>query len=239
MRLVSIDISLTKFGVIDRMDVEEPMPDSRHHVPVAVGAEAGAAPRAAAGLREEKKVKTKEAIQEAALRLFAARGYESTTVEQITGEAGVSRATFFRYFASKSDVVLYDVTDLPLMDVLRAVPGDRHPVRALREAIQAEQPARHPDTEEQREYLMRTVPELRAKVPGYILAALPPLAAAIAERYGRRAEDLAVRTAAGAIIGVAVAVWTTVSDDVSEGFVQRYLEMIGTALQQLENGLPL
>ncbi|QWF83777.1 TetR/AcrR family transcriptional regulator [Amycolatopsis sp. CA-230715] len=198
--------------------------------------------RAPAGLRDRKKAKTKVAIQEATLRLFAERGYEATTVEQVTQAAGVSRATYFRYFASKADVVLYDVTDMLLVDALRALPCGQHPVRALREAAQVaqeQQTAQRRDSDQQREYLMRTVPELRAKVPEHILAALPLLAAVIAERHGRDLEDLAVRTTAGAIIGVAVATWTVVADDLSEGFAERHLALVDTALQQLEDGLPL
>jgi AcrR family transcriptional regulator len=57
------------------------------------------------GLRERKKVKTRAAIHDAALRLFAERGYEATTIADIAHAAEVSRATFFSYYASKDDVV--------------------------------------------------------------------------------------------------------------------------------------
>lgn len=52
-------------------------------------------------LREKKKEQTKRALFEAALELFTQRGYESTTVDQIAVQAGVSRRTFFRYHKSK------------------------------------------------------------------------------------------------------------------------------------------
>lgn len=50
-----------------------------------------------AGLRSRKKVKTRLAIEDAALALFEAHGYEATTVEEIAELAEVSTTTFFRY----------------------------------------------------------------------------------------------------------------------------------------------
>lgn len=47
-------------------------------------------------------------LTEAALTLFDENGYEQTTVDDITRRAGVSRATFFRHFRSKEDVVFPD-----------------------------------------------------------------------------------------------------------------------------------
>jgi len=61
-----------------------------------------------ANLREARREAVASAIEEVALRLFAERGYRSVTVEQIADAAGVSRRTFFRYFAEKSEVLLLD-----------------------------------------------------------------------------------------------------------------------------------
>lgn len=54
---------------------------------------------------------SRSALEEAALELFLEQGYTPTTIDQITSRAGVSRATFFNYFSSKSDVLWVDVDD--------------------------------------------------------------------------------------------------------------------------------
>lgn len=58
------------------------------------------------GLRERKRKATLERITQAALRLFAANGYEATTVDAIAAASGISRRTFFHYFKSKDDILL-------------------------------------------------------------------------------------------------------------------------------------
>lgn len=65
----------------------------------------GAAP--AEGLRERKRRETRQRIAETGWRLFLANGYESTTLDVIAAEAGISRRAFFSYFKSKDDIILF------------------------------------------------------------------------------------------------------------------------------------
>ncbi|MFZ3167907.1 MAG: TetR/AcrR family transcriptional regulator [Candidatus Methanoperedens sp.] len=52
-------------------------------------------------LRDEKKIETKNNIFEVAGRLFKEKGYDNTTVDEITKEAGIGKGTFFNYFPTK------------------------------------------------------------------------------------------------------------------------------------------
>lgn len=73
--------------------------------------------------------RTRSRLQEAALRLFAARGYDATTVEDIAREAGVSHMTFFRHFPTKDAVVLDDGFDPAIAAAVAATDAGLPPLR--------------------------------------------------------------------------------------------------------------
>jgi AcrR family transcriptional regulator len=195
--------------------------------------------RPAVGLRERKKAKTKTAIQQHAMRLIRERGYHAATVEQIAAAAEVSPSTFFRYFPTKEDVVLYDALDPLLLEAFRAQPAELSPIQALRGAmwaVFAELPAGELVVQQERDRLIRSVPELRARMLDEFAKNLQLFAEIVAERVGRQADDPAVRTLAGAVIGVGISAWYTAGDHATP---KDYLAVLDAGLAQLEAGLPL
>jgi AcrR family transcriptional regulator len=156
------------------------------------------------GLRERKKAKTRWAIQEHALRLFAEQGYDATTVDQIAAAAEISPSTFFRYFPTKEDVVVQDEFDEVFMAAFRAAGAAPDPVDALRrvalEAIGGVD-GEERDKSTQRTQLILSEPALRARTVENVLSAFTDAAEAFAEGAGRPADDPAVRMFVGAVIG--------------------------------------
>lgn len=92
---------------------------------------------ATAGLRERKKRRTRDALLRAALLHFLARGYEQTTVDEITDAVDVSQRTFFRYFANKEEAAfaVQDLVESHFVAALRSRPASEGPFEALRGAV--------------------------------------------------------------------------------------------------------
>ena len=68
--------------------------------------------------------RTRTRLQEEALRLFTARGFDNVTVEEVARAAGVSHMTFFRHFPTKESVVLDDPYDPVLGDAVARTKSD-------------------------------------------------------------------------------------------------------------------
>lgn len=88
-------------------------------------------------LAERKRQLVADELTEAALQLLALKGFDAVTVDEIVGAAGVSKRTFFRYFASKEDVVVQFLADMGtgMCAALAARPAGERPSEALRHAV--------------------------------------------------------------------------------------------------------
>ncbi|MEU0673163.1 TetR family transcriptional regulator [Streptomyces sp. NPDC006172] len=191
------------------------------------------------GLRERKKIKTREAIRAATYALVEEQGYEATTIEQIAERAEVSPSTVFRYFPAKEDIVLTDEYDAVLLEELRGRPADepwtdsiRH---MLREAVRT-------GVEEDREVarlrtrLMVEVPAVRSRMMESMSATGRMLCTAIAERTGRAPDSLEVRVYAMSLLG---GLMETSLYWAENGHRDDFADLVDRALRVLQNGLPL
>ncbi|MDO3412586.1 TetR family transcriptional regulator [Saccharibacillus sp. CPCC 101409] len=200
--------------------------------------------RPAASWQEQKKAKTKAVIQKEALKLFTQQGYNETTIEQIAEASAISRVTFFRYFATKADVVLADLDyiDRTVMEAALAESGDKSVIQALRRALSKlflESPQEENEQIQARHLLLRTVPELRGAILNHSADKMRLINEMVAERAGSSADDFAVSNFSGAIAGVWMAAWTRTEEDLSDGFMDRYYRTLDAGLEHLEAGLPL
>jgi AcrR family transcriptional regulator len=88
-------------------------------------------------LRERKRVRTRQALIDAAADLFERRGYDGTTIADIAAAADISTRTFFAYFASKEDVLFPDA-DARVKAALTAIDNrgpDERPTQILLRAL--------------------------------------------------------------------------------------------------------
>ncbi|GAA3927700.1 TetR family transcriptional regulator [Actinomadura viridis] len=91
------------------------------------------------GRRERKKHRTRMALLDAALDLFLEQGYDATTIDEIVAAVPVSQRTFFRYFATKEDLVtgFKAEHDQIMREALAARPDGERPFVALAAALGA------------------------------------------------------------------------------------------------------
>jgi AcrR family transcriptional regulator len=157
----------------------------------------------AQSLRERKKLKTREAIQREAMRLFQKQGYEETTIEQIAAAVEISPSTFFNYFPSKEDVVLYDAYDPIVASLFLARPADEPLSVSVRVVLNSMAGIfeRDRDIILGRSKLIIREPALRAEVWKQLENARDLICGVIAQRYGLDPHDLDVRIVVMALLG--------------------------------------
>lgn len=113
------------------------------------------------------RLKMRRQLAAAAMELFATRGYQATTVDDIAAAAGVARRTFFRHFRSKEEAIFpdHDDTLVRAKAVLDAAPPDEHPIdtvcRGIKEVMRMY--AASPAVSVARYRLTREVPALRER----------------------------------------------------------------------------
>ncbi|MCK9920533.1 TetR family transcriptional regulator [Frankia sp. AgPm24] len=175
--------------------------------PAHVSVPAGPAPAVGLGLRERKKARTRETLVHAAGRLFAERGYEATTVEDIAAAADVSPRTFFRYFPAKDDVVSAIFRSAGLGPLVDARPPAEPAARSLRAMAFLVLRACADNREKSLAvlHMIATRPELRARFAEVQQERIDELAGQVARRLGASPDPLRARLMAS---------WTLATIDV-------------------------
>jgi AcrR family transcriptional regulator len=164
-------------------------------------------------LRERKRTKTRFMIQTEALRLFSEKGYARTTVEEIADAAAISPRTFFRYFPTKEDVVMWDEFDPLTEELVEARPADE-PLAVMFRAVIREALGglyrNDPERLLNRVQLLATVPELRARFVEEQTRGVELLGPMLAGKRGANPDDLSLRIVGAALlaaVSVALDVW--------------------------------
>jgi AcrR family transcriptional regulator len=188
------------------------------------------------GLRELKKTRTRQAVQQAAMHLFALQGYSATTVEQIAAAAEISTATFYRYYCDKEDIVFGEDDHAVVEEVVAERPEDEPlavTIGALFQRLAGELEA-DKDAILIRVRLMHGVPGLQARRWASRQRTAALLARLLAPRVGSDPDDPRLRLA----IAVALAAEAeTVFSWARAGGTVPLADLLAAALATIEPAL--
>jgi TetR/AcrR family transcriptional regulator, regulator of mycofactocin system len=163
------------------------------------------------------RVTSRAELEHVAFELFAANGFELTTVDDIAAAAGIGRRTFFRYFPSKNDVPwgMFEVELERMRARLKACPRGVPLMDAIRVALvdlNKVDPSQITWHRRRMELILR-VPALLAHSTLRFASWREVIAEFVAERTGQRPDSLAPQAIAYVVLGVAVAAYEQWLDD--------------------------
>jgi AcrR family transcriptional regulator len=169
-------------------------------------------PSVTLGLRERKKLETRQRISDLATQMFVEQGYDAVRVADIAARAGISEKTVYNYFPTKESLV-FDQADAQLEGVLRAVSERTRGVSPLRAYLdetkrQMQQFADPEDFDQVRVMIpafgrmLEAAPALRAAWGGHRDRMVTAVAEVLAADLGVDALDPEPRTAARALVSL-------------------------------------
>jgi AcrR family transcriptional regulator len=175
-------------------------------------------------------------LERAALRLYAERGFERTTVAEIAELAGLTKRTFFRYFADKRDVLFWGHATLVELyaDAIANAPATATPIDAVADALQASAVLHeeHRNVMAQRQAVIADNPDLQERE----LLKRATHASAMADALRRRGvpEPTAILTAEAGTVVFKVAFARWMADGAEPG---RLGTLVRESLDQLKAGV--
>jgi AcrR family transcriptional regulator len=200
------------------------------------------------GLRQRKKQQTRQAIFEAARRLFSERGFDGVTVAEIARESNVSEVTVFNYFPSKEDLFYGGMQffEEQLLDAVRSRPRGESALKAFRRRLLESTDGLH--SKERIDAIIRSnqiatgSPSLAARERDIVERYTRELARVLAEETRAGPDDAEPLAAAAALIGAHRAIVEYVRRQVLAGvrgdaLVEYTRTQIRRASGRLEKGL--
>jgi AcrR family transcriptional regulator len=156
----------------------------------------------------------REEVSEMAMRLFIEHGFGGVSVDEIAAAANMSQRTFFRYFATKDEIVLQYERRLRrrLHDAVRLRPADEGPVTALRNAFieTSTAPPDYRDHARKRGRVLIDAPMLQARVQMVLAEADADLADLLTQRMpalASRSRETRARIIVVTVVAVATYSW--------------------------------
>jgi AcrR family transcriptional regulator len=203
------------------------------------------------GLRERKKLQTRQLLADTARRLFAERGFEAVSVAEVAREADVAEATVFNYFPTKEDLVYSGLESFEneLLAAIRDRPSGETILQAFGRFVREPRgflAARDRQSAERLLEVSRMIaesPALLAREQQIFARYTASLAELIAQETGAGTDDPRPAVVAGALIGLHRALIDSVRRDILSGDVdparlaRSTRANVRKALALLEHGL--
>lgn len=200
------------------------------------------------GLRERKKARTRAAIRDAAIELFAQRGFEAVRVAEVAERADVSEATVYNYFPTKEDLVYgrLETFRAELLEGLRARDKSHSLATAFRDFLLSQRAfGSSADERSALQTITRiitTSPALLARERALDAESTAELATLIATEARAPAGDVRPWAAANALLGVHRALIAFTREQVLAGatgpaLARRVRAQTVKAFALLDNGL--
>ncbi|MDO8273680.1 MAG: TetR family transcriptional regulator [Gammaproteobacteria bacterium] len=165
-------------------------------------------------LREQFKTTTRQELTRVGLELFLQQGFATTTIDQIVEPLGISKRTFFRYFATKEDLVVEWQTEMTpaFVDELNSRPREEAPFKAVSETLLslASRINTNPQLAFELMRLFKETPSLAGRDMERRMVWEQALTATLIEREGPKVMP---RLKARITVGMAMTAWTAALDE--------------------------
>ncbi|WP_143267713.1 TetR/AcrR family transcriptional regulator [Amycolatopsis alba] len=169
-------------------------------------------------LRDRKRARTRQALIDAATELFERKGYDETTIADITAAAEIGARTFFSYFAGKEELLFPDADERvqAAVDAIATREPDEGPadvlLRALSEVTATSDELVSP-LAALRLRMIQTVPAVRGRALQEQLRAQREIAKHLADAFPDQIDPIRAAALTGAFVGAVAGALQALLDD--------------------------